>query len=176
MTSQEKRWGHIYITIWQNFERNQRTFFSIKKPPLFGSWSWIFFWYKKFFADFPNFRTLISPELHLKKNWAKSENNFGTYPSIHPPSVTLRKYRGQKWADTPRKLKSKKHFPGADIKQKEIKLGLHRGPPKDGPPPGDKKVMIYVNFPLCTFQLSCKTEHYTNTMKIFGRTYLKGLS
>ena len=139
MTSQEKRWGNTYITIWQNFERNQRTFFSIKKPPIFGSWSWIFFWYKKFFADFPNFRTLISPELHLKKNWAKSENNFGTHPSIHPPSVTLRKYRGQKWADTASKLKSKKHVLGSDIKQKEIKGGPHRGPPKDGPPPGDKK-------------------------------------
>ena len=117
---------HLYhlIFFWQNFERNQS--FSTKKPPLFESWSWIFFRYKKFFRDFLNFRTFISSELHLKKFSAKSEYIFGN----HHPSVTLKKYRGQKWADPACKLKPKKHLLGWDIRQKEIKLGPHRGPLK----------------------------------------------
>ena len=83
--------AHLYHLsfIWQKFERNQRTFFSTKKPPIFENWSWIFFRYKNVFADVPNFRTFISPELHLKKFWAKSKNIFGTHPSItHPSPIT----------------------------------------------------------------------------------------
>ena len=50
-------------------------------------------------------------------------------------------------------MKSKKHFLGVDIKQKEIKGGPHRGPPKDGQPPGDKitegggKGTVFFDFP-----------------------------
>ena len=167
--------AHLYHHLTKVWEESENLFFD-QKTPTFWKLKLDFFLIQKVFRRFSTFPHINITWTSSEKKWAKSENNFGTHPSIHPPSVTLRKYRGQKWADTPRKLKSKKHFPGADIKQKEIKLGPHRGPPKDGPPPGDKKVMIYVNFPLCTFQLSCKTEHYTNTMKIFGRTYLKGLS
>ena len=46
---------------------------------------------------------------------------------------------GQKTAITNAKSKSKKIFLGGEIKQKEIKLGPHRGPLK-GPPPGGKKL------------------------------------
>ena len=60
-----------------------------RKTPTFWKLKWDFFPIQKVFADFPNFRTLILPEVHLKKFWAKSENIFGTHPSpiTHHPSI-----------------------------------------------------------------------------------------
>ena len=62
------------------------------------------------------------------QSFSKIEELFWNHPSITHPSVTIKKILGQKTAITNPKSKSKKCFLGGDIRQKEIKLGLHRGP------------------------------------------------
>ena len=48
----------------------------------------------------------------------------------HPPSVTLKNSRGQKRPAEYGVFEIKKLLLGPEIKQKEIKLGPHTGPPK----------------------------------------------
>ena len=48
----------------------------------------------------------------------------------HPPSVTLKHSRGQKRPAEYGVFEIKKLLLGPEIKQKEIKLGPHTGPPK----------------------------------------------
>ena len=109
------------------------------KIPKISNLKLIFKPIRKLFRKTPNISKFILSELHLKKFWAKSENFFFDHhpppPSttIHhhpPPSVTLKNSRGQKWAETACKFKWKKLLLGPEIKQKEIKLGPHRGSPK----------------------------------------------
>ena len=52
-----------------------------------------------------------------------------------------KKFQGSKKADYQFKIEIQKTLPRRDIKQKEIKLGPHRGPLRWSPP-GDKKILV----------------------------------
>ena len=62
----------------------------------------------------------------------------GPLKIVQPPNdKLLSPVTPQGWSNRPsHKLKPKKVFLGEDIREKEVKLGPHRGTTTDGPPSG----------------------------------------